>query len=286
MGDEIDTSHPRLINLNQDPLFSETVTYYIQEGVTMLGSDPQACDIHLSGVDIRPHHCCITNVGGHVTIYPFAEDCDTYVDGHLISTPERSLAKRPGLPETAIQPTKLSHRGRLILGRHHFFRFEQGSRAVGDGAQGGLEHGQAAGVGEEVAIDWDYAHRELLEGQARAAQATPPPPTPPRRFAPLTMRPGSSGGALEGSGEGPGIFSSQHLPPQRQEEEEQEQAGGRLGWPRGLRRGPSPALSEGSWRASEAASRTGAARRTKLRTTRAAGETSDDDAAWGRHAGL
>ena len=36
-GDEIDEALPRLVNLNQDPLFSECLTYYIKDGITLLG---------------------------------------------------------------------------------------------------------------------------------------------------------------------------------------------------------------------------------------------------------
>jgi hypothetical protein len=145
LGDEIDTSSPRLINLNQDPLFSETVTYYIAEGVTVIGSDPNGSDIHLSGDDIKPRHCCLTNSGGLVTIYPFSDDCTTYVNGRLVSTPSGSLARRAG-GVSELRPIALPPHSRLILGKHHIFRFDQGS-----------------GPDDGPPITWELAHRELLE---------------------------------------------------------------------------------------------------------------------------
>jgi hypothetical protein len=42
-GDELDPTRPRLINLNQDPLFSECLVYYVREdAVTFIGSDVSA----------------------------------------------------------------------------------------------------------------------------------------------------------------------------------------------------------------------------------------------------
>ena len=54
-GDELDPTRPRLVNLNQDPLFSECLVYYVNDGVTLIGSD-HGGDIQLSGEDMLPRH--------------------------------------------------------------------------------------------------------------------------------------------------------------------------------------------------------------------------------------
>lgn len=141
VGDEIDITSPRLVNLNPDPLFSEALTYYLREGITMIGSNVEDCDIHLTGPgEISPHHCCIINSGdGNLTIYPFANHCTTYLNGQLISTSERCLVR--DIPEDddgdgghslhaaqasplSLFPTTLHHGCRLIFGSRHYFRFD------------------------------------------------------------------------------------------------------------------------------------------------------------------
>ena len=47
---------PHLVNLNEDPLMSECLLYYIKEGTTEVG---QVGDIQLSGEFILDHHCSL-----------------------------------------------------------------------------------------------------------------------------------------------------------------------------------------------------------------------------------
>lgn len=49
------------MNLNEDPLMSECLIYYIKEGVTVVGI---AGDIPLSGEYIMERHCIFENVNG------------------------------------------------------------------------------------------------------------------------------------------------------------------------------------------------------------------------------
>uniref|UniRef100_A0A8B9J9L2 Kinesin-like protein n=1 Tax=Astyanax mexicanus TaxID=7994 RepID=A0A8B9J9L2_ASTMX len=56
---------PHLVNLNEDPLMSECLLYYIKEGVTRVGQ--KDVDIRLSGQFIKEQHCvfyCNTNHNG------------------------------------------------------------------------------------------------------------------------------------------------------------------------------------------------------------------------------
>lgn len=52
---------PHLVNLNEDPLMSECLLYYIKEGKTEVGSTG---DIALSGEFILKRHCCFDNSNG------------------------------------------------------------------------------------------------------------------------------------------------------------------------------------------------------------------------------
>ena len=61
---------PHLVNLNEDPLMSECLLYYIKEGVTRLGR-PEANvvqDIQLSGQHILDEHCTFENENGESLI--------------------------------------------------------------------------------------------------------------------------------------------------------------------------------------------------------------------------
>ena len=55
----MDVSLPRVINLNQDPLFSECLVYYLPEGTVVAGNSEADTDILLSGPDIAVKHCTV-----------------------------------------------------------------------------------------------------------------------------------------------------------------------------------------------------------------------------------
>uniref|UniRef100_A0A8L0DMA5 Kinesin-like protein n=1 Tax=Oncorhynchus mykiss TaxID=8022 RepID=A0A8L0DMA5_ONCMY len=54
---------PHLVNLNEDPLMSECLLYYIKEGVTRVGQ--QDVDIRLSGQFIKEQHCVFYSHTNH-----------------------------------------------------------------------------------------------------------------------------------------------------------------------------------------------------------------------------
>merc|ERR1711871_343332 len=81
--DIVDISQPRVINLNQDPLFSECLVYYIPEGNVTAGGDERDSDILLSGPDILPRHCIFKNDSNDVVIEP-VDDAQIFVNGDLI----------------------------------------------------------------------------------------------------------------------------------------------------------------------------------------------------------
>ncbi|MGH0183650.1 UNVERIFIED_CONTAM: hypothetical protein FKN15_012562 [Acipenser sinensis] len=180
---------PHLVNLNEDPLMSECLLYYIKEGVTRVGQED--VDIRLSGQFIKEQHCVFTsstkdNGEVEVILEPF-EGAETYLNGKQISEPVilkqdsdsgddsdkrsceeswrlistlreklpankvQSIVKRCGLPSSG---------NRIVMGKSHVFRFNHPEQAR-------LERERNASLeqqGEQKA-DWNFAQKELLEEQ-------------------------------------------------------------------------------------------------------------------------
>lgn len=74
----------QLVNLNQDPLFSECIVFYIPEGTHVIGSDANA-DMELTGTDIAGMHCCLDSHHGVVTVRAI-NDAPTFVNGERVSS--------------------------------------------------------------------------------------------------------------------------------------------------------------------------------------------------------
>ncbi|KAM3857449.1 kinesin-like protein KIF1C [Diretmus argenteus] len=135
---------PHLVNLNEDPLMSECLLYYIKEGVTRVGQ--QDVDIKLSGQFIKEIHCVFvseTNDQGEVivTLEPLI-GAETYVNGKQIT-----------------DPLVLKQGNRIVMGKNHVFRFTHPEQAR-------LERERSATAEQQgEPEDWNYAQRELLEKQ-------------------------------------------------------------------------------------------------------------------------
>ncbi|MED6290730.1 Kinesin-like protein kif1c [Characodon lateralis] len=135
---------PHLVNLNEDPLMSECLLYYIKEGVTRVGQ--QDVDVKLSGQFIKEIHCVFvseTNEQGEVevTLEPLV-GAETYVNGKQIT-------------EAVI----LKQGNRIVMGKNHVFRFNHPEQAR-------LERERSATAEQqEEPEDWNYAQKELLEKQ-------------------------------------------------------------------------------------------------------------------------
>ncbi|XP_062894972.1 kinesin-like protein KIF1C isoform X2 [Mobula hypostoma] len=133
---------PHLVNLNEDPLMSECLLYYIKDGVTRVGR--LDVDIKLSGDFIKDQHCVFrseTGLGGDVTVtLEPCEGADTYVNGKQLTGP---LVLRQG--------------NRVVLGKSHVFRFNHPEQVRLE-----RERGPSLGPLPEAA-DWTFAQRELLE---------------------------------------------------------------------------------------------------------------------------
>ncbi|KAK6738958.1 hypothetical protein RB195_020820 [Necator americanus] len=132
---------PHLVNLNEDPLMSECLLYYLKEGVTSVGR-PEAAkrpDILLSGQAILEHHCDFINDDGSVSLDP-QKDAQCFVNGRPITC------------------TTVLHTGsRVILGKYHVFRYNDPQEARQS------RHNLSSLT--EQPLDWKYAQQELLEKQ-------------------------------------------------------------------------------------------------------------------------
>ncbi|XP_049567938.1 kinesin-like protein KIF1A isoform X9 [Orcinus orca] len=139
---------PHLVNLNEDPLMSECLLYYIKDGITRVGREgaEKRQDIVLSGHFIKEKHCVFrsdSRGGGEavVTLEP-CEGADTYVNGKKVT-----------------EPSVLRSGNRIIMGKSHVFRFNHPEQARQE-----RERTPCAETPAEP-VDWAFAQRELLEKQ-------------------------------------------------------------------------------------------------------------------------
>nr|XP_033476676.1 kinesin-like protein KIF1A isoform X17 [Epinephelus lanceolatus] len=139
---------PHLVNLNEDPLMSECLLYYIKDGITRVGRVDASSrqDIVLSGHFIKDEHCTFTSSTGPtgeitVVLEP-CEGAETYVNGKRVT-----------------EPTVLKSGNRIILGKSHVFRFNHPVQARAE-----RERTPCAETPAEP-VDWAFAQRELLDKQ-------------------------------------------------------------------------------------------------------------------------
>ncbi|XP_044591200.1 kinesin-like protein unc-104 isoform X8 [Cotesia glomerata] len=136
---------PHLVNLNEDPLMSECLIYYIKDGYTRVGSAeaniPQ--DIQLCGPHILSEHCIFENHEGIIKLIPTAGAL-IYVNGREVS-----------------EPIILKTGSRVILGRNHVFRFNHPDQV----RVRREKNSPAETPGNGETVDWNFAQIELLEKQ-------------------------------------------------------------------------------------------------------------------------
>ncbi|XP_062280568.1 kinesin-like protein KIF1A [Scomber scombrus] len=139
---------PHLVNLNEDPLMSECLLYYIKDGITRVGRVDASSrqDIVLSGHFIKDEHCTFTSstgpAGETAVVLEPCEGAETYVNGKRVT-----------------EPTILKSGNRIILGKSHVFRFNHPVQARAE-----RERTPCAETPAEP-VDWAFAQRELLDKQ-------------------------------------------------------------------------------------------------------------------------
>uniref|UniRef100_A0A672S084 Kinesin-like protein KIF1B n=1 Tax=Sinocyclocheilus grahami TaxID=75366 RepID=A0A672S084_SINGR len=139
---------PHLVNLNEDPLMSECLLYYIKDGITRVGQADaeRRQDIVLSGAHIKEEHCIFRSErsanGDVIVMLEPCEGSETYVNGKRVTS--------------AVQ---LRSGNRIIMGKNHVFRFNHPEQARAE-----REKTPSAETPVEP-VDWTFAQRELLEKQ-------------------------------------------------------------------------------------------------------------------------
>ncbi|XP_039611556.1 kinesin-like protein KIF1B isoform X5 [Polypterus senegalus] len=139
---------PHLVNLNEDPLMSECLLYYIKDGITRVGQADaeRRQDIVLSGAHIKEEHCIFRSErngsGEVVVLLEPCEGSETYVNGKRVC-----------------DPVQLRSGNRIIMGKNHVFRFNHPEQARAE-----REKTPSAETPSEP-VDWTFAQRELLEKQ-------------------------------------------------------------------------------------------------------------------------
>ncbi|XP_056399014.1 kinesin-like protein KIF1B isoform X13 [Hyla sarda] len=139
---------PHLVNLNEDPLMSECLLYYIKDGITRVGQADaeRRQDIVLSGAHIKEEHCLFRSermpTGEVIVTLDPCEHSETYVNGKRV-----------------VLPVQLRSGNRIIMGKNHVFRFNHPEQTRAE-----REKTPSAETPSEP-VDWTFAQRELLEKQ-------------------------------------------------------------------------------------------------------------------------
>ncbi|XP_022255004.1 kinesin-like protein unc-104 isoform X4 [Limulus polyphemus] len=142
---------PHIVNLNEDPLMSECLLYYIKDGTTRVGraeaNIPQ--DIKLKGSRILNQHCIFDSKDGNVTLTP-CEGSLCYVNGRQIT-----------------EQIQLHTGSRVILGKYHVFRFQHPEQAARESRENKENKDKSPVDTPETTqpVDWSFAQLELLEKQ-------------------------------------------------------------------------------------------------------------------------
>ncbi|KAJ3339384.1 hypothetical protein HDU93_008292 [Gonapodya sp. JEL0774] len=99
---------PCLTNLNEDPLLSKMLFWFIKGGEHVVGKKQQdsKADIQLNGLGIQPLHCVIKNVDGVLSISVMNKAAIARVNGKLITA--------------GSDPTTLAQNDRVLLGNQLF----------------------------------------------------------------------------------------------------------------------------------------------------------------------
>eukprot|EP01090_Pellita_catalonica_P022021 TRINITY_DN840_c0_g4_i3.p1 TRINITY_DN840_c0_g4~~TRINITY_DN840_c0_g4_i3.p1 ORF type:complete len:1453 (-),score=310.19 TRINITY_DN840_c0_g4_i3:95-3829(-) len=145
----VDQSVPHFVNLNEDPLMSESLVYYIKDKITKVGSpnDREPPDIMLEGVSINKEHCTIKREGNDVFIVPIGKSV-VYVNGTVIQ-----------------DRTKLNQADRVILGYNHIFRFNSAKQSEDTPQRRTRRLTIKKPKGAASTVDWEFALKELAQAQ-------------------------------------------------------------------------------------------------------------------------
>ncbi|XP_070576240.1 kinesin-like protein KIF28 isoform X2 [Ptychodera flava] len=140
MAEERKNKEPHFMNLNEDPLLSGMIVYFVSASKTTIGrkdADPVPT-ITLSGLSIQKNHAVITNEGGEVTLQPGGPGAKIKVNGAPLTGPRT-----------------LEHLDRVLFGSSHMYVFKNP-----------LKPKKADGTPDHV--DWDFAQTEIAQAKGFA----------------------------------------------------------------------------------------------------------------------
>ncbi|KAL0485382.1 kinesin-like protein [Acrasis kona] len=152
------TKQPHLVNLNEDPLMSDSLLYPLNSpGTTTLGkrapqgdsSTTEKPDIALGGLGVAAKHCTFeveppaTNIIPKIFIVP--GDGQTFVNGKLVK-----------------EKTPLLQGFRIIVGNNHIFRFNHPAEAAHIKKE---KQPNGDSINNVMVADWSFAQKELAEAQ-------------------------------------------------------------------------------------------------------------------------
>lgn len=160
----IDQNLPNFVNLNEDPLLSGALIYYLRKGETQIGKSsngvspgrPQA-SILLGGLGVASDHCLIVYDGQEVWLHP-RPDAPTFVNGIRLSSPR-----------------KLVHGCRVIIGTNHIFRFNHPEsvqrRTEDDASSTPISASSSTTSASMKPIDYKFALEERAAAEIDALMA-------------------------------------------------------------------------------------------------------------------
>ncbi len=134
--DAKDHQTPRLINLNQDPLFSECLIYYLPLDTKISAGSAEGCYVPLSAPDVLTQHCELklerNTQEVSLLVHPNAL---VFLNGEIVTGKQT-----------------LSNLDRLAFGRFHLFRFERKNMGLNN----------ADNPMSSLIPSWEYAQEELM----------------------------------------------------------------------------------------------------------------------------
>ncbi|CAM9171464.1 unnamed protein product, partial [Scytosiphon promiscuus] len=168
-------SRMRLLNLNQDPMFSECVAFPIRDGgtYTVVGSGEDA-DVQLAGSDVLPRHALIkVEPDGSAVLTPMPGAC-VRINGVPLGVDSEALAGQGQDAESGVlSPVTgcnegggvLHHNYRVLFGSRHFFRVDCGpeTSAAQEKHDVGVGDNVSTVAAPRVSVDWDFAQKEVRD---------------------------------------------------------------------------------------------------------------------------
>ena len=150
------------MNLNQDPLFTECLVFYLPSDTRMVCGSRENCDVPLSAHDALPEHCEIylDPETQEVVVTPY-DNALVFVNGEMVT-----------------RPVTLSTFDRISLGRFHLFRFERKDMRTS------VNNGAVDPTLSALVPGWEFAQQELLvknnyfQASGSAAPSAPSSPAP------------------------------------------------------------------------------------------------------------